>query len=112
MEEKNDLVAPVDVVPDSDRIVAIHQNGDELIGVAISERPKQHGIDDAEDGGVRANSESKNGNGDNCETRSMHHGAEAVLHILRKQFRGRLHRLRRDTDLWSSPCPEFQARPA
>ena len=57
---------------------------DELFGIFIGQRPKQNGINDAEDGAVRADAERQRQYRNRGESRIFRQHPEAVTHILSK----------------------------
>src|SRR5258708_23845116 len=62
------------------------KGGKQLFGIRIRQRLQEHCINDAENGRVRANAESKREYGDRGEAGILPQHAEAVAHVLQKSF--------------------------
>ena len=54
---------------------------DQPLWLGVRQRPKQYGVDDAEDGGVCADSECQRDNGHGCEAGRLHEHAGGIPHI-------------------------------
>ena len=66
----------------------------------IGQRLQQHGMNDAEDGGIRSDSESNGEDGDGGKTRILGEGAEGVAHrdrVYRTRASGRIRAVRQST---------------
>ena len=59
---------------------------DQLVAGGIRKRAQEHRMDDAENGGIRADPEGKGENGDNGETRILAHHAEGIGAVVDQDF--------------------------
>ncbi len=64
-------------------------NHHQLFGIIKRQRPQQHGVDDAEDGSVCADSQREGHNRDHAHARGLEHHANPVTDVLPERFHGR-----------------------
>ena len=73
MFENGVVILPIEIIGQRDRIILSRPGrfvqDHDPVGVRIRQRPKQDGVDDAEDRGVRADAERKCQNSDQSEPR-------------------------------------------
>ena|SRR6185295_12247588 len=90
------LVTPVAVVlvgGADGGIFAFFCDQDEVGGISEAKRTKQNGVDDAEDGGVGANSEGERQNSDQRECGALGEEAKRVAEILQQSLHRSPHRV-------------------
>src|ERR1043165_5941759 len=58
----------------------------QLAGIGKRQRPQEHGVDDAEDGGVGADAERERDRRDDAQAGRLHQHAQAKLYVLNDGF--------------------------